>query len=80
MKSCPACGSKELYEYKKFFQYGGQMGEELLPKIAPVRFLSVAKIRPTVCAECGHIALFASEDARKKLGKSEHWKPASPER
>ena len=76
MKQCPVCNSNELYEYKKYYQYGAQMGEELLPKLAPVPFFSVAKIRPTVCLDCGHIALFASESARRKLKESEHWKPA----
>ena len=80
MKHCPVCDSKELYEYKKYYQYGAGMGEEILPKLAPIPFFSVAKIRPTVCVNCGHIGLFASEAARAKLKESEHWKPISRER
>ena len=73
MKRCPVCGSKELYECTKYYRYSG-CGEEVLPKLAP-SFFSGAKIRPTVCAECGHIGLFASEAARRKAKESEHWKP-----
>jgi predicted RNA-binding Zn-ribbon protein involved in translation (DUF1610 family) len=64
MKRCPACGSEQIYECNKYYRYSG-CGEEILPKLAPSLF-SGAKIRPTVCLECGHIALFASEDARRK--------------
>ena len=72
MKRCPVCGSTELYECKKFYRYSG-CGEEVLPKLAPGLF-SGAQIRPTVCVECGHIGLFASEAARRKATQSEHWK------
>ena len=77
MKRCPACGSDEIYECTKYYRYSG-CGEEILPKLAPSLF-SGAKIRPTVCLECGHIALFASEDARRKAKESAHWKPVSGE-
>ena len=73
MKRCPVCGSQEIYECKKHYRYSG-CGEEILPKLAPGLF-SDAKIRPTVCAECGHIGLFASEAARTKAKESEHWRP-----
>jgi predicted RNA-binding Zn-ribbon protein involved in translation (DUF1610 family) len=74
MKRCPACGSKEIYRCEKDCRYSG-CGEELLPKLAPSVFSAGAKIRPTVCLDCGHIALFASEDARRKAKESEHWRP-----
>ena len=77
MKRCPVCGSKELYECKKFYRYSG-CGEAVLPNLAPNLF-SGAKIRPTVCAECGHIGLFASQDARAKAKRSEHWRPIASE-
>jgi predicted RNA-binding Zn-ribbon protein involved in translation (DUF1610 family) len=73
MKRCPVCGSKEIYECIQDYRYSG-MGEEVLPKLAPSFFSMGAKIRPTVCVECGHIALFASEDARRKATESKHWK------
>ena len=34
-------------------------------------------IHPTVCVDCGHIGLFASEDARSRAKASEHWRPIS---
>jgi hypothetical protein len=77
MKRCPACGSKEIYECDKHYRYSG-CGEEVLPKLSP-NFFSGAKIRPTVCVECGHIALFASEAARAKAKQSQHWRPLSGE-
>jgi hypothetical protein len=78
MKRCPACGSKELYECSKFYRYSG-CGEEVLPNLAPGFFSGGVKIRPTVCVDCGHIALFASEAARAKARESEHWKPVRSE-
>jgi hypothetical protein len=80
MTRCPVCDSQELYEYKKYFQFGGGTGEHLLPKLNPIPFFSVAAIRPTVCLTCGHIALFASESARKKAKESGHWQAAARER
>ena len=77
MKRCPACGSKAIYECDKHYRYSG-CGEEILPKLSPY-FFSGAKIRPTVCVECGHIALFASEAARAKAKQSQHWRPLSEE-
>lgn len=74
MKSCPVCGSKEIYQYKDFFQSpGAGIGETLLPGLSS-GFIIAAKIRPTVCADCGHVRVFASEEARRKLKTSKHWK------
>jgi transcriptional regulator with XRE-family HTH domain len=69
MKGCPSCGSNELYQYKKDF---GDTVETLLPKLGSA--LAVARLRTTVCANCGYVQIFASEDARKKLKASTHWK------
>jgi transcriptional regulator with XRE-family HTH domain len=73
MKRCPSCGSNELYQYKKDFGDTGGTGETLLPGLEG-RLLSVAQIRTTVCRSCGHVQIFASEAARKKLKTSKHWK------
>ena len=73
MKPCPACGSHEIYRYTDYFPSpGGAGGEELLPGLGTV-FLA-AKICPTVCHGCGHVRLFASEEVRKKLKTSKHWR------
>ena len=37
-------------------------------------FIFVAQIRTAVCHSCGHVRIFASEEARKKLKTSKHWK------
>ena len=73
MKSCPACGSNEIYQYKDYFQNPGSAGgETLLPGLGSL--FVAAKIRPTVCNSCGHVRIFASEEVRKKLKNSKHWK------
>lgn len=74
MKPCPTCGSNEIFQYKEFFQGpGASMGETLLPGLGG-SFVSAAKICPTICQSCGHVRVFASEEVRKKLKASKHWK------
>jgi transcriptional regulator with XRE-family HTH domain len=73
MKPCPACGSNEIYQYKDYFRDTGGTGETLIPGLHS-NILFVAKIRTTVCHSCGHVRIFASEEARKKLKTSKHWK------
>ena len=78
MKPCPVCGSNEIYQYKNYFPSpGGACGEELLPGLGSLLF--AAKICPSVCHGCGHVRLFASEEARKKLKTSKHWKAVGAE-
>ena len=76
MKPCPVCGSNEIFQYKDYFPNpGGAGGETLLPGLGS--FASGADICPSVCHSCGHVGLFASEEARKKLKASKHWKLVS---
>ena len=73
MKPCPVCGSNEIYQYKDYFASPGAAGgEELLPGLGSV--LWAAKLCPSVCQSCGHVRIFASEEARKKLKTSKHWR------
>ena len=73
MKPCPVCDSNEIYQYKDYFPNpGGAGGETLLPGLDGL--LLGAKICPTVCHGCGYVRVFASEEARKKLKTSKHWK------
>ena len=73
MKPCPVCGSNEVYQYEGYFAFGLASGETLLPGLG---FFSSPQICPTMCKSCGHVRIFASEKARKKLSASKHWKPA----
>jgi len=73
MKPCQVCGSNEIYQYKEYFMYGLSAGEALLPGLG---VFSMARIRPSVCTDCGHVTIFTSEEARKKVKASKHWKPA----
>jgi transcriptional regulator with XRE-family HTH domain len=73
MKPCPMCGSNEIYQYKDYFRSpGSACGETLLPGL--VGIFSSAEICPSVCHSCGYIRIHASEEARKKLKTSKHWK------
>jgi transcriptional regulator with XRE-family HTH domain len=75
MKPCSVCGSSEIYQYKEYFPNpGGAGGETLLPGLGG--FVFAAEVCPTVCHDCGYVRIFASEEARKKLKTSKHWKLA----
>ena len=71
MKPCPECKSGNIYQYKDYVEFGG-FGGELLPKLATGMF-SLAKYRPVICFDCGHIRFFASKEARNKLENSKSW-------
>lgn len=73
MKPCPVCGSNEIYQYAEFFTDPATPGgATLLPGLETT--FGGAKIRPCVCQSCGYVQIFASEEARKKLQTSKHWK------
>ena len=72
MKPCSICQSDDIFEYKGDFEFTGLSGE-LLPNLGN-NFFSTAKIRPTVCANCGHVQIFASQDVRTKMKSSKKWK------
>jgi transcriptional regulator with XRE-family HTH domain len=74
MKPCPVCGSNEIYQYKDYFLDPASVagGSSLLPGLGGV--ILAAKMRPVVCQSCGDVRIFASEEARKKLKASKHWK------
>lgn len=72
MKICSVCQSDDIYEHEGDFQFTG-IDSELLPGLGK-NFLSSAKIRPTICANCGHIQIFASEEVRVRMKDSKKWK------
>ena len=73
MKPCPVCGSNEIYMYEDYFSDpSAPGGATLLPGLGGI--LRAAHICPSVCQRCGHVRIFASEEARKKLKTSKHWK------
>ena len=65
---CPSCDSTEIYRYKASFSLGW---EDLLPSLGGP-FMG-AKIRPSLCLNCGYVMFFASEEARKKARGSNNW-------
>lgn len=73
---CSVCGSNEIYEYEKYFQWPGVTGgETLLPGLGS--FFALAKVCPSVCLGCGNVRIVASEEAREKLKASKHWRLAA---
>jgi len=73
MKPCPVCSSNEIYQYEDYFSDPSSPGgATLLPGLGSI--LVAAKMRPLVCQSCGYVRIFASEEARKKLKTSKHWK------
>ena len=73
MKTCSECKSENMYKYKEYID--SEAGySALLPKLAS-GMLSTAKILPVICADCGTVKLYASEEARGKLETSKHWLP-----
>jgi transcriptional regulator with XRE-family HTH domain len=72
MKPCSVCQSDDVYEHNEDFEFTG-LGGELLPSLGN-NFLSFAKIRPTICANCGHVQIFASQEVRNKMKSSKQWK------
>lgn len=73
MKPCPVCGSNEIYQYEEYFSDPSSPGgATLLPGLGTV--FSAAKICPSVCHGCGHVRMFASDEARKKLKTSKNWR------
>ena len=73
MTPCPVCGSNEIYQYEEpFADPSAPGGATLLPGLGG--FVRAAKICPSVCSSCGHVRIFASEEARKKLMTAKHWK------
>lgn len=71
-KTCPECGSKNQYQYKKLMESTGGYGPSLLPQLNSGIFSS-AKHLTVVCEDCGYMRLYASEAARKQLSGSKHW-------
>lgn len=70
--NCPECHSDKIYRYTEEIDSGGAYEPILLPRLN-ARRLSMAKMIPTVCGECGYIRLFASQDALDKLEASKQW-------
>src|SRR5262245_51819712 len=64
---CPACGAQAVY-CREGVSSGG--GEQMYLLRGLGGFLYFAKMDVHVCAACGHIRLFASEDARRHLPES----------
>ena len=71
MKSCPECGSHEVYRYDGEVQmYGG--AEDLLPGLGGM--LSSSKACPVVCGECGHLRFFIAPTSLAKMKRATQWK------
>jgi transcriptional regulator with XRE-family HTH domain len=72
MKSCPECGSNNVYRYDGEVQMYGGAGE-LLPELAG-RILSASKACPVVCGECGHLRFCVAPASLAKMKRAKNWK------
>ena len=71
MKSCPECGSNNVYRYDGEVQmYGG--AAELLPGLGGM--MSASKAFPVVCGECGHLRFFVAPASLAKMKRAKEWK------
>ena len=70
-KNCPECNGTNLYTQGDISVRGGY-GPDLLPGAGSL-FRS-AKVKAVVCADCGLIRYFASQDALRKMAGSDKWK------
>lgn len=69
---CPTCESSNLYTSEKAVSSGGGYAPNYLPGLGPA--LRSARLDIIVCADCGHMRYFASEEARAKLSQSSKWR------
>lgn len=69
-KSCPECGSGNLYSYNDISARGGY-GPDLLPGAGGV--FTSPKMNAVVCKDCGLIRYYASQDTLKKLMEKGKW-------
>ena len=67
---CAVCEARALYRHQTYAN--GAHGPRLLDKLG--RLFHPTKMDVFVCAECGHISLFADAEARKALKESFAWK------
>ena len=69
---CPHCESTEQYQTQKPVSAGGGYAPNYLPDLGTWR--GAEKFTVVLCRRCGLTRLFASEEARQKLGASDKWK------
>ena len=69
-KSCPECGSNDLYSHGGIDVRGGY-GPDLLPGTSGV-FVG-AKMRAVVCKNCGLVRYYASTEALSKITRQNGW-------
>lgn len=70
MKSCPECGSNNVYRYDGEVQmYGG--AAELLPGLGAM--MSASRACPVVCGECGHLRYFVTPASLAKMKLARKW-------
>jgi hypothetical protein len=70
-KNCPECNGTNLYSQGDISVRGGY-GPDLLPGAGSL--FNSPKVRAVVCADCGLIRYFASQDALRKMAGSDKWK------
>lgn len=73
MKSCPECGSNQVYRYDGVVDMYGMNGE-LLPGLRSGIILTTSKATPVVCSECGYLRFFVAPASLTKLKRAKKWR------
>lgn len=72
MSRCPECRSDNVYRHRKQTPSGGGDDPFLLPDLGR-NMLQPAKMTVAVCADCGLIRIYVSDEARERLVGSDKW-------
>jgi predicted nucleic-acid-binding Zn-ribbon protein len=67
---CPECGGKNLHRSAPTGAAGGY-GPDLLPGLG--KLFSSAEFTAVLCADCGLVRYYATQDTLARLGASSKW-------
>jgi transcriptional regulator with XRE-family HTH domain len=71
MRSCPECGSNQVFRYLGDVDMYAMNGD-LLPKLGGM--VTGSKTRPVVCADCGYLRYFVSPTSIERMKSSSKWR------
>ena len=74
VKPCPECGGTEIYRRRYLtgqWDLGGDIRGFGFPELGGATYGAMYSM--LVCRDCGHVRLFASEEARAKLAEAPGW-------
>lgn len=73
LSQCPECGSDQLFRSVPATAYGGSENSfSILPGLGSR--LQGAKFTVVCCKDCGLTRIYATTEARNKLGQNDSWR------